>query len=220
MDSVNISPTKKIAGTALLILASSISHADTPGTDGNEIRLDFAIASSSIAMINGGDEVSTLSSEYTSHFTYQFASGGFGELALQKSNLNEISINNRIFDADESASGKLIGFGYRLNRNSDTGEYWGFGYRASWDDDAEFDSTGTIRTFWEKNNTQRYGMIDLSYSSSDNSDLLSVSGKHLWFPKRSFGYGLNWGVGSGTMGNTTSFGAASIGAGLMWRPSL
>ena len=88
-------------------------------------------------------------------------------------------------------------------------------------DDSE--PVNTLRTFWEKDTASRYGVIDVSYSTDDISNLLSVSGRHVWFGHRNIGFGLNWAVGSGSVDTPSGFenmsaGQANLGFVLMYRP--
>jgi hypothetical protein len=167
-----------------------------------------------MAFSNGLNTISTAQTSLISGITYQSKTGFLGELSMGRSNMYEIRNDTDIVPIDESYSSTMLGFGYRMP-TAHPGRYWGFGYRNAM---SEGSTANTLRTFWEKDNELRYGVINLSASADDTTSMLSLAGQHVWFLNKTTGLGLNWSVGSGRTDDYTAAATASLGATLMFRP--
>ncbi|MDO6461874.1 hypothetical protein Q4485_14275 [Granulosicoccaceae sp. 1_MG-2023] len=208
------------ASALLLALASSTVHAETTATNGNSIRVDISANSSSTVLDDGFDELTIWETSLQGTLTLQSSYGVYGELGVANITVQEIEIDGRTYDVDEDYDANLFGVGYRFPNQIWPSQYWGIGYRHA---DSDGSDSNAVRLFSEKDTDLRYGIIEFSYASGDDSDLFSLSGRHVWFLNDVIGLGVNWGVSFGSIDTPSGYadidtGAANIGGILMIRP--
>lgn len=191
--------------------------------DGDLLRIDASYNIQSTALDDGFDEVNILESGLVGTITYQSNTGLYGRLGLGRISIDEIEINGFTFDVNESYSLRGFGLGYRTPRAGGNGLYWGVGYSNTDIDEPGSDPSHSFQIFWEKEWTNRYGIISVAYTTDDNLDLFSISGRHVWFGASGVGIGVAWGLGTGQMGDFSpkiDVGQAMVGAILMFRPGM
>lgn len=210
----------------LLLAGSSIGYAQEVAKPSNQIRMDFSYNDSTRGLTDGYDDIFMSETSLESIFTWQTKQGVYAQAGFGRFNMYELDVNGAISDLDFDYNSRMFGLGYRIARKGALERFWGFGLQNSKDtaegaEDPE--AINTLRTFWEKDNSRRYGIIELAYATNEILGLLSVSGRHVWFAKNGFGLGVNWGVGSGYYDTPpgsadVSTGVAKLGAVLMFRP--
>ncbi|MDO6461884.1 hypothetical protein Q4485_14325 [Granulosicoccaceae sp. 1_MG-2023] len=210
--------TLSVATAVSLALLSTAGHAETQ----NSIRLDVSANAVLTTLDDGFDEVSISETSMQGLLTLQSAFGAYAELGTAKFTVDEIEINGRTWEVDEDYDANMLGLGFRFQTPDAAGQYLGLGLRQTEYPDADNDSM-TVRAFSEKDTDLRYGVIEVAYTSDDESSLLGVSGRHVWFFNGVVGLGVNWGVGFGSIDTPSGYpdidtGTAHIGGILMIRP--
>lgn len=206
-----------------LLASSNIGYAQEMAEPGNQLRMDFSFNNYSTVLDNGNDRLSMGESSLEGVFTLQSSQGIYGQFGFGSFDMYEMDYNGQIVDPQIEYTSRMFGLGYRMARRGTQSRFWGFGLQNTRDNEDGAEALNIIRTFWEKDNLRRYGVIELAYSSSTDFGLLSVSGRHVWFANSGFGFGLTWGVGSGFIEAEPGYtdigvGAANLGAVLMFRP--
>lgn len=214
----------KVAFSILALCLSAGQALADQAFEGNLLRIDVSYSIDSTTLDDGIDEINILESGFAGIGTYQSAQGFYGELGFGRVTTDEVEVNRQTFDVDDSYSVRAFGLGYRMPRATGEGLYWGFGYRNTKTDESGSDPVNSIRLFWEKERVRRYGIISVAYNTSDDFNLFTVSGRHVWFGESGVGIGVSWGLGAGQTDSgfdpEADIGQASLGALIMFRPRM
>lgn len=194
-----------LLATSLMVLCANATAQDF-GLSKKSIRLALSMNNSAFSVRDDGESSSISTTSGEGALTFQSHKGFYGQLGFGKSTSFDDNTN-------------MLGFGYRRALKTPD-RYWGLGYRYT-DSINSINPLHGIRSFWEKDNTKRYGVIDLSFSGGIFYSTLGVSGQHIWFVNNSLGFGVNWGLGTGILGIGSfqvSTSVANLGAVIMYRP--
>jgi len=187
--------------------------------------LSLAFDNSATVLEDTFDRLTISELSFGGHLAFQHESGFYGQLELESVDTYNVDLNGVGVDPDDSYRLRTIGLGFRTPRQGSRELFWGLGYRNGMSDEDGSEAADTVFVFWEKENVPRYGLVGVGLTTTDDSSVITVAGRHVWFGQSSVGVGLSWSIGGGRFDappgvTDPSIGVASIGVLMMFRPTL
>jgi len=114
---------------ALMLLMVGIQAQSKELHESSFLRLGLGFGGQYELYEEGGDEVEFSSSSFGGMMTFKIEHGPFLQMGSTKHWMDEVRVNNTVYDSDDSASTIIIGGGFRFPLGMLDGFYIGLGYQ-------------------------------------------------------------------------------------------